>query len=280
MAAVDRAMGYVQSPISVFTDANTMLNQAAIKKIVRHFADPEVGGVAGEKRVCSADGASARGESLYWRYESFLKRKDAEWGTVVGAAGELFAVRTDLFNSLPAHTILDDFVQTLLVVKSGYRVAYEPAAYAMESASLNLREEWKRKVRICAGGFQSIGMLGDLANPFRYGRVSFQYLSHRVLRWTLAPAVLPLLLLSNILLALSGDTFMQAILLLQVLFYLQAAQGFALAGKKVRIPGFFVPAYFLMMNWAAYRGFFRYLGKTQSAVWEKASRRSLLPTGD
>ena len=149
------------------------------------FANPKVGCVAGEKRIAVQDkpNAASGGEGLYWKYESALKRLDYRLYSAVGAAGELFAIRTSLFEQMPPDTLLDDFILSLRIAMRGYKIAYSKEAYALESASLNMREEEKRKVRISAGGLQSVWRLRGLLNIFRYGILSFQYISHRVLRW-------------------------------------------------------------------------------------------------
>lgn len=274
IAAVARAMQQVRTPITVLTDANTFLNTHAIKRLVAHFEQPSVGAVAGEKRVRSQTGskANAQGEGLYWRYESWLKAQDADLYSVVGAAGELYALRTHLFQDVPPDTILDDFMQTLLIAQAGYRVAYAPDAYAEEDPSADLGEELKRKVRICAGGFQSMGRLLPLLNPLRYGVLSFQYVSHRVLRWTLAPLMLPIILVANVLLAVQGAPLYQALLGLQLAFYATAGAGYLLRGRRVPVPGFFVPLYFCIMNYSVFAGFWRFLNGRQSVNWEKAKR--------
>lgn len=277
IAAVKRAMKHVKTEYVVFTDANTFLNPSSIKRLVYHFKDKAIGAVAGEKRVRQEGGkaASGAGEGLYWKYESFLKSLDAQYYSVVGAAGELYAIRTALFQPVPADAILDDFEQTLMIAQAGARVAYEPQAYAEEEPSANLQEELKRKIRICAGGFQAMSRLLPLLNLFHFGRLSFQYISHRVLRWTLAPLSLPLAFLSNIYLAYFTDNFLfKILLLLQIGFYMQALFGLILQDRKVPIPGFFVPLYFCIMNYAVYAGFLRYIRKKQSVNWEKAKRAS------
>lgn len=277
MAAVKRAMQQVQTVYVVFTDANTFLNPLSIKLLVQHFADETTGAVAGEKRVQQqgAEAASGAGEGLYWKYESFLKTLDARLYSVVGAAGELYAIRTALFQPISGDAILDDFEQTLRIAQAGYRVAYEPNAYAEEEPSADVQEELKRKIRICAGGFQAMSRLLSLLNIFRYGWLSFQYISHRVLRWTLAPLCLPLLFLSNLYLALGTKaSLFWGLLLLQIGFYLQALIGYLLKDKKIAIKGFFVPLYFCIMNYAVYAGFFRYIQRKQSVNWEKAKRAS------
>jgi poly-beta-1,6-N-acetyl-D-glucosamine synthase len=272
--AVNRVMKFVETPIVIFTDANTVLNNKAIKNIVRHYQAENVGGVAGEKRILSksTDSASGAGEGLYWKYESFLKKKDSEVYSVVGAAGELFSVRTSLYEPPDRNMIIEDFYLSLRIASKGYRFIYEPEAYAMETASANVAEEWKRKVRICAGGFQAMAKLIYLLNPFRYGILSFQYFSHRVLRWTLAPLFLPLILTANIILALAGKPFYIFVLFLQLAFYCMAWVGYILRDKKVPIPGFFVPYYFSVMNLSVFAGFWRYIRGKQSVVWERAKR--------
>jgi biofilm PGA synthesis N-glycosyltransferase PgaC len=276
IAAVGRAMPKVNSEITVFTDANTMLNQDALLKIVRHYQRPEVGAVAGEKRVHSpdSDAAAGAGEGFYWKYESTLKRWDSQLHTVVGAAGELFSIRTNLFEQVPADTLIEDFYMTLKIAQKGYRVVYEPEAVALEGPSANSQEELKRKIRIAAGGIQAVVRLKSLLNPFRYGTLSFQYISHRVLRWTLAPLALLVLLLSNIGLALAGNPIYQLFLLAQLLFYAAALLGYWLESRKIKFKIFFIPYYFFLMNYAVYAGFFRYLRGRQSVLWERAQRQT------
>jgi cellulose synthase/poly-beta-1,6-N-acetylglucosamine synthase-like glycosyltransferase len=272
--AVNRVMKSVETEIVIFCDANTYLNPGAIRNIVRHYQDETVGGVAGEKRIKSKDkdNASGSGEGLYWKYESFLKKKDSEVWSVVGAAGELFSLRTRLFEEPAENMIIEDFYLSLRVAARGYRFIYEPDAYAVENASASVAEEWKRKVRITAGGFQAMWKLKYLLNPFRYGMLSFQYISHRVLRWTLAPLCLLLILLSNVYLALNAVPGYQLILVAQLIFYFFAFLGFQLRDRDISIKGFFVPYYFVVMNLSVYFGLIRYLRGKQSVVWEKAKR--------
>lgn len=272
--AVNRVMKSVETPFVIFCDANTDLNADAIKNIVRHYQDGEVGGVAGEKRIFKneEDNASGAGEGMYWKYESFLKRKDAEVYSVVGAAGELFSLRTELYEEPAKNMIIEDFYLSMRVTAKGFRFMYEPDAYATETASASVGEEWKRKVRICAGAFQAMIMLRYLLNPFRYGILSFQYVSHRVMRWTLAPLSLPLILLSNIFLAVHSQFFYIIILAAQIFFYGVAYLGYLYQDKKITIKGFFVPYYFVVMNLSVYAGLLRFLRGKQSVVWEKSKR--------
>lgn len=272
-AALNRGIQYITTPYVIFTDANTMLNKEAIHEIVRQFSNPKVGCVAGEKRVetKTALGATA-GEGIYWKYESALKALDFRLYSAVGAAGELFTVRTELFEQMPSDTLLDDFILSLRITQKGYKIAYCKEAYATETASLNMKEEEKRKIRIAAGGLQSVWRLRSLFNIFRYGILSFQFVSHRVLRWTITPIILFLLIPLNIFLACKGEFTYILLLLLQVTFYMMAYAGYIMEQKNVRNKLFFIPYYFSFMNINVIRGFFYLAGNKGNGAWAKAKR--------
>lgn len=271
--AVNRVLKEVTSPIVIFSDANTQLNKEALKNITRHFNDPQVGCVAGEKRVHQNErGSSEASEGFYWKYESFLKKYDYHLYSVVGAAGELFAIRTALYEPIDSNMLIEDFYLSLSISSNGYRTAYEPEAYAIEGSSENIKEESKRKVRIAAGGFQAMWKLIHLLNIFKYRWLSFQYISHRVLRWAVSPFLLPVILGLNILLAESSPIYF-AILIAQISFYLAAVIGYLLQHIEVKVKAFFIPFYFTFMNVSVYRGLVRYLKGNQSVMWERAGRK-------
>lgn len=278
IGAMNRGMKFVKTPIVVFCDANTMLGKESVRRIVNLFSNPKVGCVSGEKRIFSKDkdAAAGAGEGLYWKYESTLKKWDAELYSVVGAAGELFAIRTELYQEVEKDTLLDDFIISLRVAQKGYTIQYDPDAYAIESASANVKEELKRKVRISAGGIQSVVRLRSLLNIFKYGTLSFQYISHRVLRWTLAPLSLLLMIPTGLFIAIDKGIFSlqfyPVLFWLQVLFYLAALLGWYLENRSVKVKILFVPYYFFIMNLSVFLGFFRYLKKAQSVNWERAKR--------
>jgi cellulose synthase/poly-beta-1,6-N-acetylglucosamine synthase-like glycosyltransferase len=277
IAAVHRAVETVTTEAIVFTDANTFLNSHALINLCRHYTDPSVGAVAGEKRIQTGDSAdaSAAGEGFYWKYESKLKTWDSELYSVVGAAGELFSVRKSLYAPVSSDSIIDDFMISMLIAKKGYRIVYEPEAYAIETASENVSEELKRKIRIAAGGMQSIIWLAPLLNLFKYGTLSFQYISHRVLRWSATPFFLILAFLLNILLAIREPESLYTILIIfQVVFYTLAFLGWILENRRLRVKTVFIPYYFCIMNYAVIAGIIRYARRKQSAAWEKSRRKS------
>lgn len=274
-AALNHGLSLVKDELVVMTDANTMLNQESINEIVRCFMDPQVACVAGEKRVAARhEGqAAAESEGMYWKYESTLKRMDSELYSAMGAAGELCAIRRSLYKSMPENALLDDFVMSLRMVNQGYRIAYTSKAYAMEYGSADLAEESKRKRRIAAGGLQSIWWLRDMMNPFHQPVVAFQFVSHRVLRWSVTPIALLLLIPLNVALVFlkAGDIF-TIIWIMQLLFYIAAFAGWLLEkhGRKNKL--LYVPYYFLFMNMNVFRGMAYLRSHRHSGTWEKAKR--------
>jgi cellulose synthase/poly-beta-1,6-N-acetylglucosamine synthase-like glycosyltransferase len=274
--AVHRAMGEVNTEIVVFTDANTFLNENALLRIAKHYINPKVGAVSGEKRVAiEANADATAGEGFYWKYESALKKWDAELYSVVGAAGELFSVRTDLYVAVEPDTLLDDFMISMKIAMQGYKIAYDADAYAMESSSENLKEEYKRKVRIASGGIQSIIRTSKLFNPFFMPLLGFQYLSHRILRWTITPFLMILVVFVNAYLLFDNVNWLLAMIMVgQLGFYSLAALGWLLERKEVRIKILFVPYYFCFMNYCVFVGIYRYFFTQKSSVlWDKAKRK-------
>jgi cellulose synthase/poly-beta-1,6-N-acetylglucosamine synthase-like glycosyltransferase len=158
----------------------------------------------------------------------------------------------------------------------GYTIQYNPEAYALENASENVSEELKRKIRISAGGIQSIVRMRALFNVFKYGILSFQYISHRVLRWTITPLCLILIIPFSFMLAqnegLMGFKFYSLFFWFQLLMYAIAIIGWILENKSIRIKLLFIPYYFLVMNLSVVLGFFRFINNNQSVNWERANR--------
>ena len=261
-AALKHGIKELSTEIVMMTDANTMLNPEAVREIVRLMQDPKVGCVSGEKKVMAKSDSdeAAQGEGLYWKYESTLKRLDSELYSAMGAAGELCVIRRQLMTDIPDDTLLDDFVISMEIVRMGYKIAYTSKAFAMEYGSADLHEESKRKRRIAAGGLQSSWRLRSLMNPLRHPVVAFQFVSHRVLRWTITPVCLFALIPLNTILVLSGEGIIYTIIwILQILFYASA-----LAGMRIS-------KYFVFMNLNVFRGM-EYLLNNTSGTWEKAKR--------
>lgn len=264
-AAVNRIVPMLDSDIIIITDANVTLSRGTLRALVRNFADPTVGAVAGEKRVRGG------GEGLYWRYESYLKRCECAVSSVMGAAGELLAFRHEAFQPPEEDSIIEDFVMSMRLVGEGWRVVYESEALASEEPSNSPNEDWIRRTRIAAGGFQSIGRLTHLLNP-RLGLITWQYVSHRVLRWAVTPFLLPIAFLLNLFLA--KHRLYRLTLLGQTMFYGAGILGY-LRAREGRQSGLLNAIfYFCFGNLAAIAGFWRYVRGRQPVTWEKVKRET------
>jgi cellulose synthase/poly-beta-1,6-N-acetylglucosamine synthase-like glycosyltransferase len=276
-AALNRAMPYINTPFTVFCDANTMLDPQAVKKLIAGFTGENIGCVAGEKRIRKkpSDSAAASGEGAYWRYESLIKILESKFYSALAAAGELYAIRTRLFEPVDEDVIVDDFLISLHIALKGYRIRYAPDAYAMETASYDVDEELKRKIRIASGGFQALSKIPSLLNIISHGFLSFEFISHKLFRWAIVPFALPLVFVLNAWLAYLNhwDSFLyNLILTLQTAFYCFVLAGFFFENRSTRFKQLFLPYYLVVMNYAQIAGLIRFLRKEQSAAWEKARR--------
>ena len=277
--AMNRGVEFSKAPILMFSDANTLLSENSLRAVVSHFKDKTVGCVAGEKQFFKVHDqpVASVGEGFYWKIESWLKQLDYQFYSTIGATGELFAVRRELFSRVEPDTLLDDFMISMRITQQGFRVAYEPKAVASEHGSSNVREELKRKFRIAAGCYQSMFRLKKLLNPFFNFKLFFQYMSHKVLRWTLAPIALIVIFFSNLYIVLTQGQFginsvYSISLYFQFLSYMLAFAGYLSQNHPVRIKFMYAPFYFVAMNYAMFKGFFRYLKGKQNVLWEKAQR--------
>jgi cellulose synthase/poly-beta-1,6-N-acetylglucosamine synthase-like glycosyltransferase len=266
-SVLNRCIPEARGEIVVLSDANTRIEPGALKALVSHFEDPDVGAVCGRLQLYNPTRAEYE-ESAYWKYESWLKALEGTQGAVVGANGGLYALRRDLFTRLPPSTIVDDFVIALRLLDEGYEVLYEAAALAWEETTEDYGREFGRRARIAAGNFQSLGLVPGLLSPFR-GFPAFAFWSHKVLRW-FAPALMLVALAANLLLL--EQPFYQLTLAAQLGFYALAWLGSLSVGPTLlrRIAG--VAYYFVTMNLAMAVGFWRFLRNSQAAAWERTAR--------
>jgi len=262
--ALNRAIPQAAGEILLLTDSNTMYERDAALKLVRHFRRADIGGVCGELRVKPFDDSTVE-ESLYWKFENFLKLMESRLDMTLGANGGIYAIRKEAYIPIPDGTIVDDFVIFLNVRKRGFRTLFDPEAVAYERSAPSLVDEYQRKVRIGAGDLQSIRLTGSFLDP-RSGAVSFSFWSHKVLRWSV-PFFLIGLLASNIATAPDG-VFFASFLGAQILMYVLFALGFLYKDSVF----FKLPHYFISMNMALLHGFVRYLRGAQRGTWNRTER--------
>jgi cellulose synthase/poly-beta-1,6-N-acetylglucosamine synthase-like glycosyltransferase len=182
-AAINQGVAAALHPIVVLSDANAAIAAGSLAAMVRWFADPAVDGVAGEKQV----EAGSAGEGIFWRFESWLKRRETAMGSTIGLVGELAAVRRDRVRPLPIDTAVDDLWLALDILEDGGRIVYEPTAVASEAADWSLRDDWERRTRIVAGMLDVVVRRRPMLRP-RGDGVAAQLWGHRILRATAGPA--------------------------------------------------------------------------------------------
>lgn len=271
IAALNTAMTHVQTPIVVFSDANSLLNPESISYLVAHFSDTHIGAVAGEKKISHTSGMGDA-EGWYWKYESYMKKLDASLYTVLGATGELFALRTPLYQPISEDVILDDLMLSMEVSLQGYAIAYEPRAFALEAPSSSLGDEERRKVRIATGAFQSLKRI-SLRKMLGRPVLAFQFFSRRWLRWVMSPFAVVLLLVLNVVLALySSSAVYDYLLIAHALFYGAALVGWLLIRQNRSLALTTIPFYFLFMNYCMLKGLRHYWTDKQTVLWTKAER--------
>lgn len=266
--ALNRAVATSPAEIVVFSDANNVFSHDALRWLVRVLSQPLVGGVSGTKRIVeNASRSASLGDSLFWRYESMIKRAESRLGGTVAADGEIFAIRRELYRPIPPEVINDDAFLTLAIVLQGYAVGYEPFATATEEASISIAEDFRVKVRMVSGGYQFLAMYWRaLAGT---GWFAFKFASHKILRWLMPLVLLGLLVISML---RSGDWPYASLLMAQGLFYGLAAVGAVVPAIRQASRLVYVPFYFTTMNLAAFVGLVKFLRGRQSVLWSKAAR--------
>lgn len=267
-ATLNAALAEVDAEIVILSDANTMMGREALLRLVRWFADPEVGVVCG-RLVLREAGSGRNADGAYWRYETFLKRCEGKLGGLLGANGAIYAMRRELVRPLPAGTVVDDFVLPLLAkIASDCRIEYDVDAVAHEETAPSVHGEFRRRTRIGVGGFQALWILRALLNPGR-GWTSFTFWSHKVLRWFCPFAMLAALLASA---ALAGQEPYRSALVLQGAFYVVSALVASLPGEWRWVRRLRILPMFVWMNVALLLGFLRFLRGGHSGVWKRTAR--------
>lgn len=258
-----------REPIVVFSDANTMFDADAIKRLVRHFDDPKVGAVSGELSLSGGRGGDNQ-DGVYWRIEQQLKRAESRIGGLLGANGAIYAIRRSLWRPLRPDTICDDFCTVMNVAAAGYRVVYEPAARAHEEMPDRIVDEFKRRLRIGIGNFQALFRHPEYLVSTSWA-TRFCYVSHKVLRWV-TPHLLIVALMGSAWLAWHSAVwrwFTGA----QVLAYAGAAAFYALSVRGARLPrALGMPAFLFALNWAFLIASWRYARGQYGGAWRRTAR--------
>jgi len=261
----NQAVKQATGDIVIFSDATTRYDDDAIKNIVRNYADPAVGAVSGRYEYYNPTGASiGLGSVLFWKYENFIKKSQTRIKTITGCCGCIYSVRRDLYTPLPAD-IISDLVEPLTILEKGYRIVFEPKAVAYEETTENTSDEFNMRIRVITRGMRGLLYMKKLFNPFKYGFISFQLFSHKVMRWMI-PVFAIVAFISNSLLL--GNMFYDVMFVLQVVFYLMAILGLLTEKMNIHIKLFSVPLYFTTVNVASLISFYKTMIGYKAVTWE------------
>jgi len=251
-AALNYAVTQARGRLLVFSDANAIYQRDAVRNLVQDFSIPKVGYVVGNARYYEkgVESASAQSEGLYWKLETYLKRKESLFGSVVGGDGAIYAIRREFYSPL-LPTDINDFLNPLQIIVSGYKGVFEPAAVCYEEAAENFNQEYRRKVRIISRSLNALGRIPAVLNPLKSTRHWFSLVSHKLLRW-FAPFFMIFFFAAS--LALWRSPFYRTFALLQLAFYFIALIGWRWrpANKLGKLLS--LTFYFCMVNLASLVG--------------------------
>jgi biofilm PGA synthesis N-glycosyltransferase PgaC len=242
--ALNQAIAAATGEILVFTDARQTIEPDAVRMLVANFADPIVGCVSGDLalRPCSS---RTKGFGLYWTVEKCIRRWEASVGSCVGVTGSLYAVRKSMIGPLPPETILDDVYVPFQVARAGGRIVFESRARAWDSLSPRIRSEFRRKVRTLTGNYQLLRLAPWIITT--RNSLRFAFVSHKLAR-LLVPFAMAGALVSS---ALMQTRFFEAMLALQITFYMLPLLSIWQAAPRVLIGVADAVIAFLVLNCAA-----------------------------
>jgi len=260
--------------IVVLSDASVIYDPRAVLELVPAFADPQVGGVWGDKVYRNpGEVISGEGESLYLRYEKFSKRCENRLGSIVSAEGSMFAVRKAIYEPMPDPAVADDYYLSAFIRHAGFRLVYEPRARSFEDVAPTSGDEYRRKVRIIQGGLRGFWLMKHLCNPLRTGVYSIQIISRQFLRRAVA-LLFPLVLVLNLLIVVGEPSWLYGLMLagqLGILFL--ALVGRRMVAAHGRAPFLvYAPYYFAMVNVASIHGIWNWVTGKLAVVWEPTTR--------
>ena len=264
--AQNRAVKISSGEILVFSDATTMCEPDAIRKIVRSFADPEVGCVAGQLIYADASSSAVgKGCRSYWGYEKFLKRCESHVGSLIGVSGCLYAVRR-ICHARLAGDMIDDFVIATEIYLQNLRVVYEPEAIAVEDANRRARDEFRMRVRVIKQTLSALRRYRHTLNPFRHKMFAFQMIAHKALRYAV-----PFLLIAALIASGWGGgsvDWLRFAFIGQLALYGAAIAGLVRERRKLKLGPLAIPYYFALANAASLVAFWKALCGDTYVTWE------------
>lgn len=263
-ACLNDAVSELEGEILVFSDANVIYEKDAIKKLIQNFEDNRIGGVTGKVHYYMDKASPNEGEGLFSKYERFIRNCESRFYSLIGVNGAMYAIRKELYLPIRKDIVTDDFVIALNVIIQGYRIIYEPEAKGIEKIYSSAKDEFIRKVRMIAGGYQALNEFNG-----RYKElpllVIFEIISHKLFRWLVPFFLIGILILNTFLLDLMLYRFF---FILQVFFYLAVLLGYIFEKRRIASPLSYL-YYFVAVNLAGIFGLFKFITGTQKVTWSR-----------
>lgn len=265
-AAQNSAVKICTGEIIIFSDAASMYDSASVRALVRNYADPTVGAVSGIYNYIKNDNSSTGLATIvFWKLENFIKSRQTKIKTITGCCGCIYSLRKDLYTDLPPE-IISDLVEPLTILQKGYRIVFEPKALALEETAGDANAEFKMRIRVIVRGMNGMLYVRELFNPKKHPFISFQLISHKLLRW-MVPVFAILAFISNI--AIMTSSYLYACLFLcQLVFYALAIAGYFYEKKGIHKMVLYLPLYFCTVNIAALISMFKVIRKENIVTWQ------------
>ncbi len=263
--AQNEGMKTARGDVLIFSDATTVYHPQALRYLASNYADPKVGAVSGRYQYFDLAGKSPTGLGTiaFWNYENFIKMMQSRIRTISGCCGCIYSIRREVYTPL-APEVISDLVQPLHVIRRGYRVVFEDRALAYEKTTQTTSEEFSMRVRVVTRGIRGLLSVPTLLEPWRFGWISFQLWSHKILRW-LVPFFLLAILGANLFLA--QHPFYRLLLPAQSLFYAMTVFGLLFPLQRLWKP-LGIPLYFCTLNAAAFLSVIEVIRGKKYVVWE------------
>ena len=264
-SAQNEGVTQARGEVLVFSDATTIYHRQALMYLACNYADARVGAVSGRYQYFDSGGESPTGLGTiaFWNYENLIKSLQSRILTISGCCGCIYSVRREAYTPLAAD-VISDLVQPLHVIQKGYRVIFEDRALAYEETTQSTGEEFSMRVRVVTRGMNGLLSVPNLLKPWRFGWVSFQLWSHKLLRW-FVPFFLLLIFASSMIAAKAP--FFRGVFLVQVVFYAITLFSLIVPLQRVWKP-LGIPLYFCTLNAAAFLSLLEVLRGKKYTVWE------------
>ena len=271
MMTLNSLVARAKNDILVFTDARQEFASNALNELVSNFSDSKIGCVSGELVFSKKEGGTAQGINLYWTYEKFIRQKESNIHSMLGATGAIYAIRRELYTEIPDNIVLDDMFVPFKIIQKGYRAVFDASAKAYDEVADSPREEYRRKARTLFGNYQMFWIFRSMFNPFT-SPIAIQFFSHKLLR-VLVPFLMIAIYFINW--GLMAGRFYAALFILQNVFYGMAVVGGLARHQKYGILKIlsklcYIPYVFCLLNFSALAGFVRFACAKQDITWIKA----------